>query len=284
MLAIPAKGQPGRAAALSAVSILSLAIVGLCAFPLYWLFILATQTTRQFFSSPPALLPGANLPANWDSVLQQTDILQAGLNSLVVTVAHVGLSILLSSMVGFTFAHYRFRYRNIAFALVLVTLIVPTGVLLVPQFQIYQQLGWAGTYWPLIIPGAASAFGVFWFRQYAEMTIPYEIVEASKIDGCGLFRTYWALGLPMLKPACAAFGVFTAIWTWNDYLWPLIIINDPARFTLPVALAQLSNPQGFTDYPSIMAGTALSVLPMLAVLVFARRHITASIAGGALKG
>ena len=139
------------------------------------------------------------------------------------------------------------------------------------------------TFLPLIIPGAASAFGLFWMRQTAISAIPYELVEAARMDGCGLVRTYWHVALPAMRPGLAAFGIFSFMWTWNDYLWPLIILNDPSKYTLPVALAELKGNYGSLDYSVVMAGTLVAAVPLIVLFLVSRKFVFANMVAGALK-
>jgi cellobiose transport system permease protein len=162
-------------------------------------------------------------------------------------------------------------------------MVFPTGAALAPSVQIYSHLGWMNTFLPLIVPGAASAFGLFWMRQTAVAAIPHELIEASRLDGCGLLRMYWHIALPTMRPGLAALAIFSFMWSWNDYRWPLIVLNDPEKYTLPVALAQLKGDYGNFDYSVVMAGTLIAALPLIVLFLFSRRAIFANMTAGALK-
>jgi cellobiose transport system permease protein len=146
-----------------------------------------------------------------------------------------------------------------------------------------SKLGWVGELQALIIPGAANAFGIFLLRQFATASIPNELVESARIDGAGFFKTYWHVGVPMLRGGLAFLGIFTFIGAWNDYVWPLIVLVDPKRQTLQTALSTL-NSVYLTDYGMVMAGAVISVLPLIGVFIIGSRHFIANIAAGALKG
>ena len=205
------------------------------------------------------------------------------LNTVVVAVATTVLVLFFDSLAAFTFAKYRFPGRDVLFGILLATFVVPTQLAAIPQFSIMTTIGWVGDLKALIIPAAANAFGIFWMRQYCASALPDELLEAARMDGCGFFRTYWNVALPVLRPALAFLGIFTFISAWNDYLWPLIVMVDSRNLTLQVALNQLNGVYG-TDYSLVMAGTLLAILPLLVVFLVGARHFIKNIAAGAVKG
>lgn len=166
--------------------------------------------------------------------------------------------------------------------LLLATMMAPAQLSLVPSFVIMAEFGWVGTYKALIIPGMVNAFGIFWIRQYAQESVPSELLDAGKIDGCGFFRLYWNISLPILRPALSFLAAFTFIGVWNDYLWPLIILNDENKFTLQVALSSL-NGIYTTDYSMVIAGTLLAVIPLIVMFLFISKQFISDIAAGAIK-
>ncbi|MDX2939477.1 carbohydrate ABC transporter permease [Streptomyces ipomoeae] len=263
---------------------LALALAALASlFPFYWLVIMATSTNAEVFSFPPRLYPGTRFFTNLGKVVEAVPLDTAFVNSIVVSVSAVLLTSFLCSLGGFVFARMRFKGRDKLFGIVLATMVFPTGVTLAPSVEIYSHLGWMNTFLPLIVPGAASAFGLFWMRQVAISSIPYELIEAARLDGCGLLRTYWHVALPAMRPGLASFGIFSFMWTWNDYMWPLIVLNDPAKYTLPVALAQLKGNYGTIDYSVVMAGTLVAALPLIVLFLVCRKTIFANMMAGALK-
>lgn len=256
----------------------------LFAFPFYWLVVMSTSTTSDIFSSPPRLIPGPELFDNIGRLFSRIDFTQAFLNSVLVSVTATFVTVAIAALSGFVFAMYRFPGRDWLFGILLATMTLPTGVMLVPMFQIYVDLGWLNTYLPLIVPGAASAFGIFWMRQAAREAVQYEVIEAARVDGAGFLRVFWHVGVPALRPAIAGFTVFQFMWNWNEYMWPLLVLNDSDLYTLPVALQQLNGNFGTTDYPMVMVGTLLATLPLIMVFLVFRRQVMSSATAGAVKG
>jgi len=186
------------------------------------------------------------------------------------------------SLAGFTFAKFEFPGKKALFLVLLATFMVPAQLSVVPLFVMMAHLKWVGGLQALIIPGAANAFGIFWMRQYADGAIHPELLDAGRMDGCGHFRLYWNVGLPILRPALAFLGIFTFIYAWNDYLWPLIVLVNPRRLTLQVALSQLNGVYS-TDYGMVMAGTLLATLPLIIIFLVGSRQFIGDIAAGAIK-
>ncbi len=202
--------------------------------------------------------------------------------TLIVSVAVTVLVLFFDSLAAFAFAKYEFPGRDWLFGLLLATFMIPAQLSLVPQFVTLAEFGWIGSLKALIIPGAANAFGIFWMRQYARGAIPDELISAAKVDGAGFFRQYLTVGIPVLRPGLAFLGIFTFINVWNDYLWPLIVMTDPNKLPLQVALQQLNGIYG-TDYSMVMAGALMSVIPLIGVFIIGGRHFIADIAAGAMK-
>ncbi|WP_241998792.1 MULTISPECIES: carbohydrate ABC transporter permease [Kribbella] len=224
-----------------------------------------------------------NAPPGCDAkVLDNIDLFGAMLITLAASVGVTVLVLFFDSLAAFAFAKYEFPGRNLLFGLLLATFMIPSQLALVPQFVTLAEFGWIGSLKALIIPGAANAFGIFWMRQYAKGAIPDELISAAKVDGAGFFRQYLTVGLPVLRPGLAFLGIFTFLNVWNDYLWPLIVMTDPNRLTLQVALQQLNGVYG-TDYSMVMAGALMSVIPLIGVFIIGGRHFIADIAAGAMK-
>ncbi|WP_380173044.1 carbohydrate ABC transporter permease [Kineococcus sp. DHX-1] len=257
--------------------------VVLSLFPFYWLLVMSTSTTAQIFGYPPNLLPSTHLLENLRNVVTNIDLLGAMLNSFIVAGSLAVLVVLLDSLAAFAFAKYRFPGRDVLFAVLLITFLVPGNLSLVPSFVLMSELGWMGQLQALIVPGAANAFGIFLLRQFAQASIPDELIESATLDGAGFFRTWWSIAIPMLRGGLAFLGIFTFVTAWNDYIWPLVVLVDPGRQTLQTALAQL-NSVYTTDYGMIMAGAVVSVVPLIGIFLIGSRHFIANIAAGALKG
>lgn len=251
-------------------------------FPFYWLVVMSTSTSADIFSVPPKLVFGPYLATNIMHMLSSVDFFGAFLNTLLVTVTSTTLILFFCSLAGFSFALFHFPGKNILFAALLVTMMIPHQLSVVPSFVMMAHLGWVNSFKALIIPGMVSAFGIFWIRQYAQSTIATELIEAGRIDGCGHLRLYWHIALPILRPALAFLGMFSFINAWNDYLWPLVILNDPRKYTLQVALSQLNGVYS-TDYGMVMVGTLLATLPLLLLFLLGCRQFIANLSAGALK-
>jgi cellobiose transport system permease protein len=252
-------------------------------FPFYWLLVMSTSTTAQIFGYPPKLTFGTSFGTNLSNLLSSIDIVSALVNTIIVSTLCAVLVMFFDSLAAFTFAKYDFPGKNPLFVVMLATFIVPGSLSLVPSFILMSRIGWVGDLKALIIPGAANAFGIFLLRQMASGSIPNELIESARIDGAGFFRTYWSVGLPMLRGGLAFLGIFTFIGAWNDYVWPLIVLVDPRKQTLQTALQNL-NTLYLTDYGMVMAGALVSVLPLIVVFIIGSKQFIANIAAGAVKG
>ena len=251
-------------------------------FPFYWLVVMASITTQEILRFPPRLVPGTHLLENMREVIHRIDFFGALFNTVVVSVAGTVLVLFFDSLAAFAFAKYEFPARKLLFGILLATYMIPGQLSLVPQFVTMADFGWAGSLKALVIPGAANAFGIFWMRQYAQNSLPDELLDAGRIDGAGFFRLYWQVALPLFRPALAFLGIFTFIQLWNDYIWPLVVLVNPDRLTLQVALANL-NVAYNTDYAVVMAGALMSVIPLIVVFLLGARHFLRDLAAGATK-
>ena len=171
---------------------------------------------------------------------------------------------------------------NVLSVTVFATCLLPTHLATIPQFVLMSKIGWVGDLKAVIVPSLASSFGVFWLRQYATNAIPKELLEAATLDGCGFWHQYVHVCLPIIRPAMAFLGIFTFIGSWNDFMWPLIVLNDPSKLTLQVALSQLKTAHG-TDYGMLMASSLIAVVPLLVVFTIGAKQLIAGISEGAVK-
>lgn len=251
-------------------------------FPFYWLIVMSTRTTADIYSFPPKLWFGGEFWNNLTRVMEQIDFVGAFLNTLFVSAVVTILVLFFDSLAGFAFAKFEFPGKKWLFVLLLATMMVPSQLSLVPSFVIMAELGWVGSYKALIVPGMVNAFGIFWIRQYAEGSIPKELLDAGRMDGAGFFRLYFNVALPILRPAFAFLGAFTFIGVWNDYLWPLIVLTDESRYTLQIALSQLNGLYN-TDYAMIISGTLLAIIPLIILFLFISKQFISDIAAGAIK-
>jgi cellobiose transport system permease protein len=252
-------------------------------FPFYWTVVMATNTTEDMYRNPPALVPGTHLVRNVRRVFDNIDFVGSLLNTIIVACATTILVLFICSLAAFSFAKYEFPGSRMLFRLLLLTLMLPAQLSLIPRFVLMVNLHWAGTLSSLIFPGVANAFGIFWMRQYIQGAVPDELLQAARLDGCGFMRQYWHVVLPAVRPALGFLGIYTYINAWNDYAWPLIVLVDPHKVTLQVALSQLHTAHS-TDYSMVMAGTLLAVLPLVVVFILFARQFIRDVMKGALRG
>lgn len=252
-------------------------------FPFYWMFVLSTRPSEVIFQYPPVMTPGDRLGENFAAIMNRVNIWGSMANTAFVAFSVTFLVLLISSLAAFALAKFDFPGKAIFFGLILATFLLPAQLATIPQFLLMSELGWVGELKALIFPMLASAFGVFWLRQYTTSAIPKELLEAATIDGCGFLRQYFHVCLPTIRPALAFLGMFTFIGSWNDFMWPLIVLNDPSKLTLQVALSQLKAAHG-TDYGMLMASSLIAVLPLLLIFMIGAKQFMAGITEGAVKG
>ncbi|GGG52978.1 carbohydrate ABC transporter permease [Paenibacillus radicis (ex Gao et al. 2016)] len=250
-------------------------------FPFYWLVVMSTNETSAMFAFPPKLTFGSYFWNNYDNVMQNMNFYRAFLNTVFIAVVSTTLQLFFNSLTGFTFAKFKFPGSKILFYIMIGTMILPSQMLLVPQFIIMRNLGWLGSYVALIIPSIATAFGIFWIRQYA-LAIYDDLLEAARIDGCNKFGQYWHVALPVLRPALAFLAITTFVGVWEDYLWPLIVLTDSSKFTMVLALQQLKAAHT-SDYSMVMTGTMLATIPLIVFFLIVSRQFIAGIMEGAVK-
>ncbi|MGH3762876.1 carbohydrate ABC transporter permease [Actinophytocola sp.] len=251
-------------------------------FPFYWSFLVSSRDSSVLTEQVPSLLPGGNFLANAVRVFDSVPFWKALGNSVVVSGAVTLTTVLFSTLAGFAFAKLRFRGRNTLFVFVVATLAVPTQLGIIPLYMAMAEFGWAGDLQAVIVPNLVTAIGVFWMRQYTMQVVPYELIEAARVDGCSMIRVYWHVVLPAVRPAAAFLGMFTFMTSWNDFLWPLVVLNAENP-TVQLALERLQS--GFyVDYSLVLAGTTLATIPILIVFLVLGRQIVAGIMHGAVKG
>ena len=235
-----------------------------------FLFMASTSFTKSFtmMSYPPTLIPEN---PSWDNYYDIIFVFQEGLfprwffNTLFTTLCITVGSLFLNTLSGYIFAKKEFYGKNVVFSLLLATLMVPGAVTLIPAFLMVNRLGLFNTYWALIIPGLASPFGIFMMRQFIS-SLPNELIESAKIDGASELRTFWSIIVPLSTPAMAALGIFTVINAWNNFLWPLVVLRSNTMRTLVVGLATVQSEFNI-NYGLVMAGSVLTVLPMLVLYI-----------------
>lgn len=252
--------------------------------PFYWMISASLMTSQEIIQMPPPLIPGQPQWGNYARVTEVADLGRAYLNSLLVTVLTVLGILFTSSLAGFAFAKYQFPARDLLFAMILATMMIPFFVILIPVFYVVRVFGWTDHYAGLIMPGLVSAYGIFMMRQFI-LNLPDELLDAARIDGADEFRIYWQIVLPLTGPALATLAVFNMISVWNSFLWPLLVAQSPELYTVPLALNNLRTFGMESQVLNLqMAGTVASVIPTLVVFVFLQRYFTQGIALTGLKG
>ncbi len=250
--------------------------------PVLWVVLSSFKGLGELYRIPPTFFPKAWTFANYTGAVSQFPFLRYFANSVVVTVAATLLTLAINSMAAFALSKYKFRGRDALFLFMLSTLMVPLQVIIVPIYLVIARLGMINTLWGIIIPPAATPTGVFLLRQYM-LTIPDELIDAARIDGAGEWRIYRQIILPLTAPALAVLTIFSIMWRWNDYLWPLIVISSEQSFTLQLGLARFQG-QLVTDWNYLLATTVLSILPVTAAFGFLQRYLVSGIASTGIKG
>lgn len=264
--------------------ILLIALSAWMLLPFYWMISASLMTSTEIIQMPPPLIPAVPQLQNYVRVTEVVDLARAYFNSIVVTALTVAGILFTSSLAGFAFAKYEFPGRDVLFAMILATMMIPFFVILIPVFWIVKQFGWIGNYGGLVMPGLVSAYGIFMMRQFI-LNLPDELLDAARIDGASEFRIYWQVIIPLSGPALATLGVFNMISVWNSFLWPMLIVQTPDLYTVPLALNSLRTYGMESKVLNLqMAGTVLSVIPTLAIFAFLQRYFTQGIALTGLKG
>ncbi|MEH0931939.1 carbohydrate ABC transporter permease [Micromonospora sp. CPCC 205558] len=257
---------------------------GLSIFPIWWMLVVASRSNDAMGQLPPPITPGGNLGANIARLFDNTDAYFAtGLINSVIVASTVTISVVFfSSLAGFAFAKLRFRGRNALLLVIIATMMVPTQLGVIPLYLLMTKLHWNDRLPAVIVPALVTGFGVFMMRQYAGQAISDELIEAARMDGCGTARIWWHVVLPALRPAAAVLGLLTFMTTWNDFLWPYAVLNDPANPTVQLSLRALSDGY-YQDMSQVFTGTAIATLPLLLVFVLFGRQIIGGIMEGAVK-
>lgn len=256
----------------------SLLMVG----PYIWMILTSLKTVGEASQVPPVILPSSFQWNNYVEIFQSLPFAKFYWNTFITTVAKTVGQLFLCSLAAYAFARIKFPGRNFLFILYLSVLMIPPQAFLIPQYQIIANLGMLNTLSALVLPGLFSAFGTFLLRQFF-MTLPGELEEAAKLDGCNHFQIYWKIMLPLAKSGLIALAIFTIIWSWNDFLWPLIVNSSPDKMPLSAGLASLRG-QYSTNYPVLMAGTFLASMPLIIIFIFFQKTFVEGIALSARKG
>jgi multiple sugar transport system permease protein len=250
--------------------------------PFYFMFVFATQSRTEIFSLPPPVWFGDDFLNNLKILTERLPFWRNLGWSVYVALLSTLLTLLFCSMGGYAFARFEFRFKNALFALVMGTMLLPSFMNMIPTFMIMDALGWIDQPRALYIPGAASAFGIFLMRQFVTTSIPKDLIEAARMDGCGELSIYARIVLPLLKPALGTLGLITFIASWNNFIGPLIVMRSPENYTLPLALRSLQSPVD-TEWGALMTGSAIATIPLVILFILSSRQLISGLTAGAVK-
>jgi ABC-type glycerol-3-phosphate transport system permease component len=262
---------------------LLIAVSGFMILPFIWMVSTSLKPADEIFAIPPIIIsPNSSLKA-YTYLQEQYNILGIVKNTFVIAFSATILRLFFCALGGYGFAKFKFPGQGALFAFLLGTMVIPGAVTLVPVYIIMRDLKWIDTFWPLIIPGAANAFGIFFMRQYI-MSVSNELMDAARIDGAGEFTIFWRIILPIIAPGLTSLGLIFFMGSWNDFLGPLIYLKSPEHFTLPLVIRSLVGPVGRTAYDVQMATSVISLIPLLIIFLVFQRRIVEGITAGAIKG
>jgi multiple sugar transport system permease protein len=272
---------------LQPASITAWALVGagalLLVAPFWFTFVFATHGRAEIFDSPPPVWFGAALLNNIELLQERLPFWRNLGMSLYVASLTTALNLLLCALAGYGFAVYEFRFKKPLFAIVVGSMMLPSFLNMIPSFMVMDALGWIDQPRALIVPAAAGALGIFMMRQYIGSAIPKDLLDAARMDGCGEFRIFWSVVLPLLKPALGTLGLITFIASWNNFMAPLVVMRSAENYTLPLALRSMQSPNN-TEWGALMAGSAIAMLPLLVAFFFSARRLVAGLTAGAVRG
>jgi multiple sugar transport system permease protein len=250
--------------------------------PMVWMLSASLMPSGEASTFPPHFFPSRVTFAHYSDLFTRLNLGRYLINSAFVALVVTSTSLAINSMAGYAFAKLRFRGRDRLFRALSTGLVLPVQVAMLPLFLLLKNLHLINTYWGVIIPGMASIFGIFLVRQYA-LAIPDEMLDAARVDGASEFRIFWSIVVPGIVPILATLSIWTFLATWNDFMWPLIVLSDESHYTLPVALANLSG-EHVQDTELMMAGSVLTVIPVMLVFLFLQRYYIQGVMAGSVKG
>lgn len=280
--------DPGKLAGYLGMALVTL-VIGL---PIFWMLSSSLKDLNEIYRFPPEWLPSDPKWENYKEAWTSVPFGRFYLNSAIITVFGAGLQIICGTLCAYAFAFLKFPGKNILFLAVLAALMVPTEVVILPNFLFFGNVvrdwfgleeNWVNTYQAIILPGAATAFGTFLMRQ-GFLTLPRDVLDAAKVDGAGHLRTMFGIVLPMAKPIVITFAMISIVNKWNDYLWPLVITRTDEMRPITVGVRLLFDAEGNNNWGVIMAGTSFVVIPLLIIYVFLQKYIIAGLTAGATKG
>jgi len=251
--------------------------------PFVWMLSTSFKLPQDIFGYPPRLIPENPILSNYTYIFQEKSLLRILFNTIIIALSSTLLSLFFTTLGGYGFAKFEFPGKKTLFAILLATMIIPGAVMMVPSFIIMREFGWVNTFLPLIIPGAASAFGIFFFRQYIS-TINDELMDAARIDGASEFGIFSRIILPIISPGIVSLGLIFFMRSWNDYMGPLIYLKSPENWTITVSINALNGGAGLTYWGPQMAMSVISLIPLLIIFLIFQRRFAEGITAGAIKG
>ncbi|SEN94002.1 carbohydrate ABC transporter permease [Cryobacterium luteum] len=251
--------------------------------PLVWMFLAGFKERDEIYTVPIQWLPEAYDLSNYAAALAAVPFGSFFLNSTITTVIGAGLKLLLGLTTAYAVVFLEFPFKKFVFGLVIFALLVPQQIVMIPNFTLVASLGWINTYQGIIVPGLASAFGTFLFRQHF-LTLPISILEAAALDGASHWTRLWRFIVPISAPTIAAVALVSIVSEWNEYLWPLLVVDRSDMMTLPVGLMLLQNNDGVTNWGVLMAGTVLVTVPVLIAFFALQKKIIAGLTAGGVTG
>lgn len=254
----------------------------LTAAPLWWMLAASLMPAGEAASVPPRLWPHDPTLVHYETLWARLHLARAARNSLLIATLAAAGAVLINSMAGYAFAKLAFRGRERIFRALVAALVIPGQIGMLPLFLLLKQLGLVNTYWGVVLPSLASVFGIFLVRQYVR-GIPDALLDAARVDGASEWRVYWSIVLPSCRPILITLALFTFMGAWNDFLWPLVVLSDAERYTLPVALAGLLG-EHVQDTELMMAGAVLTILPVVILFLALQRYYIAGLLSGGVKG
>jgi multiple sugar transport system permease protein len=276
-------GVAGRASPLVRAVVYGLLLAGMliALVPMLWMVSASFMQTGEASTYPPHFLPRAPTLEHYRALFTRLDLGRYALNSAFVAIVVTLISLFINAAAGYAFAKLRFRGRDRTFRLLATGLVIPVQVSMLPLFLLLKSLHLVNTYAGVIIPTLASIFGIFLVRQYA-LSIPDDLLDAARVDGAGEWRIFRSIVLPVIRPVLATLSIWTFLASWNDFMWPLIVLSDERRYTLPVALAGLLGEHA-QDVELMMSGSVLTVLPVLVVFLMLQRYYVEGVTAGSVK-
>lgn len=285
-MSAPAVGRQPRRGDRHVKAVTYTVLIVVCAamvFPFVWMLTSSLKPFEEIFAGD-TFLPQSPTLTNYVSLFQQADALLRIWNSFFIAVTTTTLSVFLCALGGYAFAKFRFPGRAMLFSIMLASLAVPFAVVMVPLFVMMRNVfGWIDTPWPLIVPGAANAFGIFFMRQYM-FSISDEMLDAARVDGATEFGIFTRIVLPTSVPGLVSLAIIFFMASWNNFLWPSAVLRSPENYTVPLMLNSLQGPPGRTAFDVLMAGSVVSLLPLLVLFLVLQRHLIAGITAGSVKG